>query len=180
MKYSIVTLSGLPGSGTSTTSDKLSDKLSWSYINAGEIFRELAKAANMDLNEFGAHAETDPTIDLELDEKMISYAEKGDPIIMEGRLVGWMTLQKEIIALRVWLEADISVRANRLALREADSNALDKMKVREESEIKRYRDFHDIDLRDLSIYDLVIDTEFNSVDEVVSKIQDRLAGESIC
>ena len=99
---------------------------------------------------------------------------------MEGRLVGWMTLQKEIIALRVWLEADISVRANRLALREADSNALDKMKVREESEIKRYRDFHDIDLRDLSIYDLVIDTEFNSVDEVVSKIQDRLAGESNC
>ena len=43
-----------PGVEQAITSDKLSDKLSWSYINAGEIFRELAKAANMDLNEFGA------------------------------------------------------------------------------------------------------------------------------
>ena len=95
MDYSIVTISGLPGSGTSTASSKLRTRLNWSYVNAGQIFRVLAKEANLTLNEFGARAEIDPTIDRELDKKMIRYAKKGESTVMEGRLVGWMTLQKE-------------------------------------------------------------------------------------
>ena len=180
MDYSIVTISGLPGSGTSTASTKLRTSLNWSYVNAGQIFRMLAKEANMTLNEFGARAETNPTIDRELDKKMIRYAEKGEPIVMEGRLVGWMTLQKKIPALRVWLEATISTRASRLSLREGDSQALSNMKVREESELKRYKDFHDIDLQDMSIYDLVISTELHPADEVVKKIQAGLSGDDKC
>jgi predicted cytidylate kinase len=180
MDYSIVTISGLPGSGTSTASTKLRTRLNWSYVNAGQIFRVLAKEANMTLNEFGARAETDPTIDRELDKKMIRYAEKGEPIVMEGRLVGWMTLQKKIPALRVWLEATVSTRASRLSLREGDSKALRNMKVREESELKRYKDFHDIDLQDMSIYDLVISTDFHSADEVAKKIQAGLSGDDKC
>jgi len=180
MDYSIVTISGLPGSGTSTASTKLRTRLNWSYVNAGQIFRMLAKEADMTLNEFGARAETDPTIDRELDKKMIRYAEKGEPVVMEGRLVGWMTLQKKIPALRVWLEATISTRASRLSLRESDSQALSNMKVREESELKRYKDFHDIDLQDLSIYDIVINTDFHSADEVANTIQAGLSGEDKC
>ncbi len=180
MDYSIVTISGLPGSGTSTASTKLRTRLNWSYDNAGQIIRVLAKEANMTLNEFGARAETDPTIDRELDKKMIRYAEKGEPIVMEGRLVGWMTLQKKIPALRVWLEATVSTRASRLSLREGDSQALRNMKVREESELKRYKDFHDIDLQDMSIYDLVISTDFHSADEVAKKIQAGLSGDDKC
>ena len=180
MDYSIVTISGLPGSGTSTASIKLRTRLNWSYVNAGQIFRMLAKEADMTLNEFGARAETDPTIDRELDKKMIRYAEKGEPVVMEGRLVGWMTLQKKIPALRVWLEATISTRASRLSLREGDSQALSNMKVREESELKRYKDFHNIDLQDLSIYDIVISTDFHSADEVAKKIQAGLSGEDKC
>ena len=180
MDYSIVTISGLPGSGTSTASTKLRTRLNWSYVNAGQIFRMLAKEADMTLNEFGARAETDPTIDRELDKKMIRYAEKGEPVVMEGRLVGWMTLQKKIPALRVWLEATISTRASRLSLRESDSQALSNMKVREESELKRYKDFHNIDLQDLSIYDIVISTDFHSADEVAKKIQAGLSGEDRC
>tara|TARA_B100001250_G_scaffold394744_1_gene398991 strand:+ start:4868 stop:5410 length:543 start_codon:yes stop_codon:yes gene_type:complete len=180
MDYSIVTISGLPGSGTSTASSKLRTRLNWSYVNAGQIFRVLAKEANMTLNEFGARAETDPNIDRELDKKMIRYAKKGEPIVMEGRLVGWMTLQKKIPALRVWLEATISTRASRLSLREGDSQALSNMKVREESELKRYKDFHDIDLQDLSIYNLVISTDIHSADEVAKKIQAGLSGEDEC
>jgi len=180
MDYSIVTISGLPGSGTSTASTKLRTRLNWSYVNAGQIFRMLAKEADMTLNEFGARAETDPTIDRELDKKMIRYAEKGEPVVMEGRLVGWMTLQKKIPALRVWLEATISTRASRLSLRESDSQALSNMKVREESELKRYKDFHNIDLQDLSIYDIVISTDFHSADEVAKKIQAGLSGEDKC
>ncbi|MEE3234124.1 MAG: cytidylate kinase family protein [Candidatus Latescibacterota bacterium] len=180
MDYSIVTISGLPGSGTSTASSKLRTRLNWSYVNAGQIFRVLAKEANMTLNEFGIRAESDPTIDRELDKKMIRYAEKGEPIIMEGRLVGWMTLRNKIPALRVWLEATNSTRADRLSLREGDTQALVNMKMREESELKRYKIFHDIDLQDLSIYDLVINTEFHSADEVVTRIQAGLAGDAKC
>ena len=82
--------------------------------------------------------------------------------------------------MRVWLEATISTRASRLSLREGDSQALRNMKVREESELKRYKDFHDIDLQDLSIYNLVISTDIHSADEVVKKIQAGLSGEAEC
>ncbi len=180
MKFSLVTISGLPGSGTSTASSKLSSNLNWSYINAGEIFRALADEADMTLHQFGNRAETDPTIDRNLDKKMIRYAEKSASLVMEGRLVGWMTAKKKIPALRVWLEAAISTRVNRLSLRERDSQALENMKTREQSELKRYKDFHQIDLQDLSIYDLVINTDSYSVDQVVTKIQHRLIGDVNC
>ena len=180
MKYLIVTISGLPGSGTSTASSKLSSNLNWSYINAGEIFRALADEADMTLHQFGNRAETDPAIDIDLDEKMIRYAETTAPLVMEGRLVGWMTLKKKIPALRVWLEAAISTRVNRLSLREGDSQALYNMKMREASELKRYKDFHKIDLQDLSIYDLVINTGSYSADEVVTKIRSKLIGDVNC
>ena len=38
----IITVSGLPGSGTSTACGQLAARLGWVYVDAGQIFRQLA------------------------------------------------------------------------------------------------------------------------------------------
>ena len=48
------------------------------------------------------------------------------------------------------------------------------MEERENSEAKRYREFHDIDLGDRSIYDLIVDTQKHSAAEAAEKVLARL------
>ena len=91
MSNSIVTISGLPGSGTSTACALLRDKLGWSYVNAGQIFRDLAREAGLSLADFGRRAEGDASIDRALDARMVEIAQtarSGQPIILEGRVTG--------------------------------------------------------------------------------------------
>ena len=172
----IITVSGLPGSGTSTACDKLCAELGWSYINAGQIFRQLATESRMSLAEFGERAEADGSIDRELDERMIAQAQAQAPIVVEGRLTGWMAHRRQLTALKVWLEATVEIRAERVGQRESKSaaQALEELNVREASEAKRYELFHQIDFADLSIYDLVINTDETEPAAVVVQILTRL------
>ena len=51
---------------------------------------------------------------------------------------------------------------------------VEKIKAREQSERKRYKQYYDVDYFDEKLYDLVIDTTNISVNEVVNKILDSL------
>ena len=44
-----ITVSGLPGSGTTSLARYLSEKHNFKLISAGEVFRQMAKEHNMDL-----------------------------------------------------------------------------------------------------------------------------------
>ena len=48
------------------------------------------------------------------------------------------------------------------------------MTQREASEARRYEDHHGIDIRDLSIYDLVIDSVDHSAEQIAQLIVDTL------
>ena len=52
----VLSVSGLPGSGTSTACQRLRRELGWFYANAGQVFRELAAEAGLSLAAFGARA----------------------------------------------------------------------------------------------------------------------------
>jgi len=176
MKASILTISGLPGSGTSTACALLRDRLGWSYVNAGEIFRALAREAGLSLAEFGQRAEEDASIDRALDARMVETARAEQPIILEGRVTGWMATRSELSAVKIWLEAAGETRAQRVGERDGETAAaaLEKMRVREASEAQRYRQHHDIEIGDQSIYDLVIDSALWPPNEIVQQIEARL------
>ncbi len=174
----IITVSGLPGSGTTTASELLVDKTGMDFISSGEIFRMMAEEHEMSLEEFSNLAEDDDRIDRELDQRMVEVAEKGK--ILEGRLTGHLIHRSEKKAYKVWLEAPLEVRVDRIAEREGDQSGLkDKVVSREKSERKRYEEYYGIDLRDRSIYDQVIDSDKNSPEEIVNKIIARVKDE-IC
>ncbi|MFO7792848.1 MAG: cytidylate kinase family protein [Candidatus Saliniplasma sp.] len=168
----IITISGLPGSGTSTTAKSLGEKTGMKIISSGEIFRRLAREKGYTLEEFGDVAEQNKQIDIELDKRIVEEAKPGS--IIEGRLSGHMLSRSQKDAFKVWITADIDTRIKRIAEREdmGIKRTRKLVKKREESERKRYRDYYDIDILDKEIYDIVIDSTDNLPDEVVSKIID--------
>ena len=159
-----ITVSGLPGSGTTSLSRYLAEKHGFTMISAGEVFRQLAKEHKMELAEFGRLAESDPTYDKMIDARQKEIAEKSDNIVVEGRLSGWMVPQAD---LKIWLYAPIGCRIKRIATRdqvvdEATAGAL--TLEREACEAGRYRSYYNIDISDLLIYHIVLDSEHWGID----------------
>lgn len=152
----LITVSGLPGSGTTTVSNLLARHYGIEMISAGEVFRTLAKERGVTLAEFGELAEKDDSIDFQIDQRQQEIAATRDNIILEGRLAGHMAPH----ALKVWIKAPVEVRVQRIVGRESTSfeQAMKETLEREASEALRYREIHGIDIRDLSVYDLVIDS----------------------
>lgn len=154
----LLTVSGPPGSGKSTAAAGLATALDYEHVSGGDVFRELASERDMSLGEFNALAEEDDTIDRDLDRRLRELAEKRDNLVLESRLAGWMA--GEYADLRLWLNAPIEVRAARIAEREDKpvEQAQAETVTRAESEASRYEEYYGIDIEDLSIYDLAVNT----------------------
>jgi predicted cytidylate kinase len=124
------------------------------------------------LGELGAIAENDPSIDNMIDSRILEIARQNEDIILESRLSAYMCARNGIEAFKVYLNASPEVRMSRIGVREGESleEAYAKTLDRQKSEAKRYKMYYDIDIGDLSIYDLVIDTDNLNPDEVVERI----------
>jgi cytidylate kinase len=81
-----ITISGLPGSGTTTVAKLLSKEFAMDLISAGELFRQMAKENQVPLNQFNELAEDNDSFDRQLDEKQREEALKRDNVIIESRL----------------------------------------------------------------------------------------------
>ncbi|MEA2076277.1 MAG: AAA family ATPase [Euryarchaeota archaeon] len=164
-----ITISGLSGSGTTTVAELLSRELSMDVISAGEMFRAIAEEKSLQLRQFNKLAENNDDFDRGIDEKQCEEAMKREKVIVEGRLSGFFVPAAD---LKVWLKAPLEIRAQRVAGREhiAYEEALSAMKSREQSEHKRYEQYYGINLDDLTIYDLVIDSSRWHENEIVKMI----------
>ncbi len=102
-------------------------------------------------------AETDHSIDRMVDSYALEEAKAGN-VVVEGHLAAWIL--KDIADIKVYLKANEDIRAARLANRDGRniSDAMSEIRAREGSNRKRYKDIYGFDVRDLSIFDLVIDT----------------------
>ncbi|HOI58174.1 MULTISPECIES: (d)CMP kinase [unclassified Methanoculleus] len=153
-----ITISGPPGSGTTSLARSLAGKYGLDLISAGEVFRQLAREHGMDLAEFGRFAENDPSVDRMIDARQKEIGEGADNIIIEGRLSGRMI---ENADLRIWLSASLSCRAKRIAGRDGmdEAGARVYTENRQRSEATRYRNYYGIEIDDLSSYDIVLSSE---------------------
>jgi cytidylate kinase len=155
-----VTVSGLPGSGTTSLSRYLAERHGFTMISAGEVFRQLAREHNMELAAFGRLAEEDRMIDARQKE----IAKERDNIIVEGRLSGWMVDDADF---KIWLYAPIGCRIKRIAFRDqvTDEKTAEQLTLeRERCEAGRYRSYYSIDISNLSIYHLILNSEHWSVE----------------
>ncbi|MBQ7702586.1 MAG: AAA family ATPase [Candidatus Methanomethylophilaceae archaeon] len=173
-----LTISGPPGSGKTTACNRLSEELGLKAVVFGKIFRELAAEKGISLAELGALAERDPSIDKGIDERIIEIAKANDDIILESRLSAHMCVRNNIPAFKIYLQASPDVRISRIGVREGDS--LEKAKAdtieRQKSEAKRYKMYYDIDIDDMSVYDLVVNTDDLDPDGVLDEILKSIEG----
>ncbi len=160
----IITIGGPAGSGTSTTSRILSDKTGIPYISAGDIFRQMASERDMDVLEFSEFAEGNLEIDQEIDQRQAQIAAESEDLIVEGRLSAHFVDAD----LKVWCSAPLDVRSERISQREGKSidQARDEIITRERSEAQRYLEIHQIDIKNMDVYDIVINTHAFKADSV--------------
>src|SRR5581483_4291578 len=111
-----ITIGGLPGTGTSTACRTLQQHSGLPYVYVGQLFRDLAKEHKMTLAEFGAYAEEHPHIDRELDDRQARLL-RDRPILLEGRLSGYVAFRDRIPAFKVWFTCDPHERARRVVER---------------------------------------------------------------
>lgn len=168
----ILTIGGLAGTGTTTAAKVLSEKLDIPFLSTGSIFREMAKERGMSVLEFSEFAEKDNNIDIEIDRRQAELAKSSDNLILEGRLSAYFVEAD----LKLWLITPFDVRAERIADRENKTVDLAKKEIiiREESEVLRYKDIHDIDISSMDIYDLVINSGSFSPEQIADIIINTL------
>jgi CMP/dCMP kinase len=170
-----ITVSGLPGSGTTSISRYLAERHGFAMISAGEVFRQLAKEHNMELARFGDLARQDPSYDKMIDARQKEIAKERDNIIVEGRLSGWMVDDAD---LRIWLYAPIGCRIKRIVFRDqvADEEIAKNLTLeREQCEADRYRSYYDINIADLSIYHIILNSEHWDVEGLGAIIDTSIA-----
>ena len=172
-----ITVSGPPGSGTSTLVERLAVENSWSSLNGGDIFRNEAKNRELTVGEFSDLCKSNLEVDKTLDDTLKNeISNPNGSEIIESRLSGWWAYQMEIDCIRVWVNVSPEECARRIQNREGGlfENQLSLSQQRQIDDKERYRILYDIDLDDMSPYTLIIDASEITADEVFSVVQSKI------
>jgi cytidylate kinase len=168
-----ITISGIVGSGKSCVSRKLAERLGFDYHSVGKIMRQMASERKISLVEFSKIAEKDNSIDVELDEIQIEIGKTQDNFVMDSRLGFHFIPDSFKVFLDVSLDKAVG-RINRDKRHDEKYRDFDDAKKgilkRIDSEKRRYKEYYGIDFPEGCEFDLKIDTNEKSVDEVVEEI----------
>ena len=158
----MITVSGYHGSGRSTHATRLAETFGLRYISSGTIFRQLAREQGLSLEEMSRFTEKDSEIDGMIDERAKEESRKKG-VVIDATLAGWMAEDPDI---RIFLLTSFEERIRRIANRDNVSYEESEKETvaREESEKVRFRTYYKVDIGDLSIYDVVLNTELFEAD----------------
>ncbi|VVB73193.1 Cytidylate kinase [uncultured archaeon] len=158
----IICISGLVGSGKDSVADVVAERLKYHRVRL--TFKDAAQRMGITLMEYHAYVEKDLTIDKEFDKMQIKEARKTDSILSTW-LSGWLVKDA---AIRVWLEASSKARAERISKRDGMSKAkaLKHVNERDMHNRGRYMALYGVDIYDHSNFDIIINTEKYSVDQI--------------
>lgn len=160
-----VAVSGKPGTGKTTYAKFIAERFGLRYVSSGRLFRSIAEQRGLDLLQLHKLAEQDNSIDLEVDRRAIEEAKRGG-VVIEGHLAVW--LLKDLADVKIIFTAPLEVRVRRITEREGKSiqEALEDVKQREESNRIRTLKYYGVDIEDLSVGDLVVNTSALDIDGV--------------
>jgi predicted cytidylate kinase len=169
-----VVLNGDLGSGKTTVSVLLAQRLGVRRVSIGDLYRRMAAEHGMTALQFNLHSELDDKVDHYIDQLQHDIAASGERLVVDSRLA-WHFFTD---ALKVHLLTEPTVAARRVLGRPGDpvenyrsaEEARDHLAERSESERKRFLSRYGADKADLRNYDLVCDTTSATPEEVVARI----------
>ena len=168
-----ISLAGDLGSGKSTVADILIRELGAEYYSTGAIVRSIAAKRGMTVVELNLYMETHPEIDIEIDDGLKALGSVDKSMVIDSRMAWhftegtfkvYLSTDPETSALRI-------MHANRAGEHAASLEAtIAETRARRESEKKRYMTQYGVDIKDLTNYDLIVDTTVATPSEVASAI----------
>ena len=168
-----ISLAGDLGSGKSTVSEILIRELSAEYYSTGSIVRSIAEKMNMSVVELNHYMETHPEIDTMIDDGISALSDDPRMLVIDSRMAWHFTKG----TFRVYMTVDLETSALRImnANRRGEHSAtleetVASTRARRLSEQKRYMDQYGVDIKDLSNYDLIVDTTYASPEQVADVI----------
>jgi cytidylate kinase len=164
-----VAISGHSGCGNTTATNNVGKALNLKIVNY--TFRDLARDLNVNFEQIHKEASTNLIYDYLTDLTLIRNSLMNKDIVIGTRLAAWL-MDAE---LRIWLHAPLEARASRISKRESEKSSnyeqiLYKTLKRDEQNRKRYLRLYGLDIDDHSDFDITINTEKLTADQVSSLI----------
>lgn len=180
-KPHIITLSGKPGSGKSSTADKVAELLGYTRHSSGDMVRRILKQKRMTLEEYNARAESEHDLDAQVDEELRNLRDQND-IVVDSRL-GFYWLPE---SFKVYLDLDLDVATARIykdlvsnsnRSGEGGNHSLDAVAVsvreRMQNEQARFKSMYGIDPYNANNFDLIINTSRHTPQSVALAVFDN-------
>jgi cytidylate kinase len=152
----VITVAGLHGSGRTTQAKLIAKEFGLRYISAGILFRKRAEELGLSLEEMTLKASESREFDNYLDKISKEESRRGG-VVIDATLSAWMAENPDV---KIHLTCPFEERVNRIASREGrDPVDVEKeTRYREKKEHERFMEYYGIDLDDLSVYDIVVNT----------------------
>lgn len=178
-----IIISGLPASGKTTLAKILGKKLKIQTISAGDILKEMARERGYHVTgdewwdtkegmRFLDERQANPDFDKETDRRMIKRIKEGN-VVVTSYTMPWLCDE----GFKIWLVASLENREKRMSVRDNSNmeEAAAATKKRDKENAKIYKELYGIDFaKDLSPFDMVVDTDGVSAERVAKKILDRI------
>ncbi|MEM0118618.1 MAG: cytidylate kinase family protein [Conexivisphaerales archaeon] len=172
-------LSGPPAVGKTTVARIISSKLPLKYVSGGDMLKEIAKEKGYrvggeewwDTDEgqkFLQERAKDFRYDLEVDRRLQQLVTQGGYVIT-SYAIPWLNPN----GVKVWLKASQLVRARRMARRDSITveKALEVVRLRDRENAELYKRMYGYEFeKDLSVFDLMVNTEQIEAEEVANLI----------
>lgn len=180
-KKHIITISGKPGSGKSSTADKVAELLSYTRHSSGDMVRHILAKHHMTLEEYNNKAKTNYDLDAKVDEELRALRDKDD-IVVDSRL-GFYWIPE---SFKVYLDLDLDVATARI-FKDAVSNSMRssvgtnssslsdvsrQVKERMLTEQSRFRKLYGVDPYNTGHFDFIIDTSRQNPQSVAVAVFD--------
>lgn len=180
-KPHIITISGKPGSGKSSTADKVAELLGYTRHSSGDMVRQVLGKLGMTLEKYNQMANDDHAFDAKVDEKLRDLRNKQD-IVVDSRLgfywlpesfKVYLDLELDIATARIFKDAVTnnsrkSIETNSSSLTEVSRQVRERMLA----EQNRFKKLYGVNPYDTNHFDLVIDTSRQNPQSVAIAVFD--------
>lgn len=169
-----IVFNGDLGSGKSTVSVEIAERLGMRRVSVGDLYRQMAQERQMTALQLNLHAELDQAVDGYVDQLQRDIAASGECLVMDSRLA-WHFFTD---ALKVHMITEPGEAARRVLLRPSGpaeqytslAEAKARLLERSESERNRFIIRYGVDKAQLRNYDLICDTTRAGAAEVIEHI----------